>query len=202
LLLGLEARRAAGVFWAFLGTAIIGGLGSYKLLVALLKGKSNVIFLIIMGVVAVVLLLKLCNPPRLTHRGRRYLTQLQSSFRSLKEDFEDGCAPQTGVLFLVGLFGMDALAHTAYAGHRDLFAKASAGGGSGGCGGGCGSCSGGLRCLSLAINGDPFTADPGCWHSVGRRAARGSCEERTGPTEGLQRNVRHSGFEEKIATGR
>jgi radical SAM protein with 4Fe4S-binding SPASM domain len=25
-------------------------------------------------------------------------------------------------------------------------------------------CSGGLRCLSYALTGSPFTADPGCWH--------------------------------------
>jgi radical SAM protein with 4Fe4S-binding SPASM domain len=24
-------------------------------------------------------------------------------------------------------------------------------------------CRGGLKCLSYAVNGDPFTADPGCW---------------------------------------
>jgi radical SAM protein with 4Fe4S-binding SPASM domain len=27
------------------------------------------------------------------------------------------------------------------------------------------SCSGGLRCLSYALTGDPFRADPGCWHA-------------------------------------
>ncbi|UCC76612.1 MAG: radical SAM protein, partial [Anaerolineales bacterium] len=26
-------------------------------------------------------------------------------------------------------------------------------------------CGGGLRCLSYAISGDPFAADPGCWHA-------------------------------------
>ena len=26
-------------------------------------------------------------------------------------------------------------------------------------------CSGGLRCLSYALTGDPFRADPGCWHA-------------------------------------
>lgn len=26
-------------------------------------------------------------------------------------------------------------------------------------------CGGGLRCLAYAINGDPFAADPGCWHA-------------------------------------
>jgi len=26
-------------------------------------------------------------------------------------------------------------------------------------------CRGGLKCLSYAVQGDPFIADPGCWHS-------------------------------------
>ena len=27
-------------------------------------------------------------------------------------------------------------------------------------------CRGGLRCLSYALTGDPFTADPGCWRRL------------------------------------
>jgi len=34
------------------------------------------------------------------------------------------------------------------------------------------SCGGGLRCLSYAVNGDPFTSDPGCWRAV----SDGRCE--------------------------
>jgi radical SAM protein with 4Fe4S-binding SPASM domain len=26
-------------------------------------------------------------------------------------------------------------------------------------------CGGGLRCLAYALSGDPFAADPGCWHA-------------------------------------
>jgi len=33
-----------------------------------------------------------------------------------------------------------------------------------------GKCRGGLRCLSYALNGDWFTADPGCWIASGGRA--------------------------------
>jgi len=29
-------------------------------------------------------------------------------------------------------------------------------------------CGGGLRCLSYAITGDPFKADPGCWHALAK----------------------------------
>jgi radical SAM protein with 4Fe4S-binding SPASM domain len=33
-------------------------------------------------------------------------------------------------------------------------------------------CGGGLRCLAHAVTGDPFTADPGCWHA--RNGSSGS----------------------------
>lgn len=32
-------------------------------------------------------------------------------------------------------------------------------------------CRGGLKCLSSAVYGDPFQADPGCWRATGRHAA-------------------------------
>ena len=49
-------------------------------------------------------------------------------------------------------------------------------------------CGGGLRCLSYAVTGDPFTADPGCWHArpqAGQargRAAGGARSEQKGTT--------------------
>ena len=33
-------------------------------------------------------------------------------------------------------------------------------------------CRGGLRCLSFAVNGDPFTKDPGCWLGPGLATSR------------------------------
>jgi len=49
-------------------------------------------------------------------------------------------------------------------------------------------CGGGLRCLSYAATGDPFTADPGCWHArprsgpAGGRAVDGTASEQKGTT--------------------
>jgi radical SAM protein with 4Fe4S-binding SPASM domain len=34
-------------------------------------------------------------------------------------------------------------------------------------------CRGGLRCLSYALTGDPFEADPGCWHALRTREREG-----------------------------
>jgi radical SAM protein with 4Fe4S-binding SPASM domain len=37
-----------------------------------------------------------------------------------------------------------------------------------------GVCRGGARCVSYAMTGDPFTADPGCWLAGGRCRSEGS----------------------------
>lgn len=39
-----------------------------------------------------------------------------------------------------------------------------------------GQCRGGLKCLSYALTGDPFKADPGCWRTLTEQKAVG-CEE-------------------------
>jgi len=36
------------------------------------------------------------------------------------------------------------------------------------------SCGGGLRCLSYAMTGNPFKADPGCWRAAGQQICAGS----------------------------
>ena len=33
-------------------------------------------------------------------------------------------------------------------------------------------CAGGLRCLAAAVNGNPFTKDPGCWLAGGQDGMR------------------------------
>lgn len=63
------------------GTLIIVGLGGYKLIVALLKGRTNVGFLILIGVAGVMALYFLCRPRRLTSKARAYLERLQAAFR-------------------------------------------------------------------------------------------------------------------------
>lgn len=155
-----KATRAS-----LIGALVIIGLGGYKFCVALAKGHTNVGFLIIMGIVGLVLLFKICRPPRLSSRGKVYLERLQRAFEKLKERISAATtevADQT-FLLLVGLFGVGVLAGTAYDYYQEMFQRrtSSAGiwnwgfgscsscgsacgscGGGGGCGGGCGGCGG------------------------------------------------------------
>ncbi len=134
-----EARRIC-----LIAALIILGLGVYKLTVALAKGHSNVIFLIILGIGSLVGLALVGQPPRLSRLGRDYLKRLQGVFERLKP--KAGTAtpgvPDTTLLLLVSLFGVSVLTETSYASVRDMFSRSTAN--SGGCGGGCGG--GGAGC--------------------------------------------------------
>jgi uncharacterized protein (TIGR04222 family) len=135
-LVGPEAKnRASETKW--MGALLIAGLGGYKLIVALAKGHSNVLFLIWMGVVAVAVLHKICSP-RLTFRGRQYLQNLKTAFGQWKE--HASLIGESQLFLLVGIFGATVLSGTTYDYFRQMFSKGSASGG--GCGGGCDGCGG------------------------------------------------------------
>lgn len=146
---------------------LVAGLGLYKLGAALQKGKHNVGFLILVGLVTLLLLLFTLKRPRLTVLGRRYLRQLQTAFAQTRPapgalGNRDTFDP--GLLLTVGVFGTAALAGTAFADlhtaqlrarqYADSGSWSSSGGcstgsscgsscGGGGCGGGgCGGCGG------------------------------------------------------------
>jgi uncharacterized protein (TIGR04222 family) len=147
---------------------IIVGLGAYKLIIALEKGRYNVGFLIMMGVVAMVILLRIVGKPlHLSSRGKAYLERLQKAFEKLKtQSSKVTDAADQSLLLLVGLFGVGALAGTAYDSYQRIFHQettrgyssawgssscsscSSSGGsscgscGGGSCGGGCGGCGG------------------------------------------------------------
>lgn len=127
------ARRVA-----LMGGCFIATLGGYKLIVALAKGKSNVVFLLIMAVVALVVLIRVCRPPRLSHLGKDYLKRLQEVFRRLKYQaaLPNAEGLDTTMLLLVSVFGLSVLADSAYANFERMFHKGATSSGSGGCGGG------------------------------------------------------------------
>jgi uncharacterized protein (TIGR04222 family) len=147
---------------ALIGALLILSLGGYKLSVALAKGRTNVIGLIVLSVLGLLALAIACCVPRLSSRGRAYLANLKSAFEGLRSGIEETRttkADSTAVL-IPAVFGMAALSGTSYAFVADLFRRASAtgggcggascgsggcgGGGGGGCGGGgCGGCGGG-----------------------------------------------------------
>ncbi len=146
---------------------VILGLGGYKLLVAFLKGKTNVVFLLIVMAVGIIILIRVCKSPRLTSLGRDYLDRMRTTFSAFKDRGGDYSTfdPQT-LLLLVGVFGVGMLAGTAFdaiaATLGGLYPSSTmgttfdddtdSGGGGGGCGGGsdggsdgggCGGCGGG-----------------------------------------------------------
>lgn len=156
----LATARAKVAAWnaAFIAGAFIAGLGLYKLVIALSRGRTNVAFLIILGGAGLYILAKLPLSLRLTARGRAYLKQLQQAFEGLRSRLaaisNPGQAEDSTLPLLVALFGLGVLTQTRYATYFEMFRKAVParrgifGGGScavGGCGGGCGGggCGGG-----------------------------------------------------------
>ena len=134
------------------------GVSGIKLAVALQRGKHNVIFLIVVTVIAVVVAWRVGNP-RVTLRGKAFLEDLRLLYRGLKDrasSVHSGGATAEA-LMLAAVFGLAALPVASFAYSRSLFPKAqsstsgcgtscgsSCGSscGGGGCGGGCGGCGG------------------------------------------------------------
>lgn len=144
-----ETDKAARAIW-LVGVLVLVGLGGYKLMAAMGQGHSNVWFLILMLGGSLLVLTTVCQPPRLSERGRTYLQRLQAAFESSKESLQaiSGQASQTALL-LVGLFGISVLSGTVYNRYTELFPRSSSGShwffssdGCGSCGGGCGGCGG------------------------------------------------------------
>ena len=149
---------------------LLGFLGGYKVIAAILNGRSNVIFAIIMTIAAVAIAISLRKLPRMTKLGKTYVERLQAAFEDLKyrsqapyiagstaapAATQAGSAGIDPLLLSVGIFGTGILAGTMFASYNDTFARAqqasssscgscgsscSSGCGSG-CGGGCGGCS-------------------------------------------------------------
>lgn len=129
-----------------LGGAIILVMGAIKLLAAISKGKSNVGFLLLIGVAALCILVAICKKRRLTTLGQRYLNRLKEDYNWL-----DTQTPESGAMMLLAtsIFGVAVLTGTAHAGFHSMFQQATSIGGGcggscggGGCGGGCGGCGG------------------------------------------------------------
>lgn len=153
----LESRR-----WAVraFGLLAIAGLGGYKLYVALEKGRTNVLFLCFMALIAVTTLWSVTKP-RLNAAGRAFLKKVQTAYRDLKTKPKIDVRPlqHADLLLVVGLFGApillggpdiryaemlgrSAMRDSGMTGGSCSSCGSSDGGGDGGCGGGCGGCGG------------------------------------------------------------
>jgi uncharacterized protein (TIGR04222 family) len=140
------------------GAAIILGMGGYKLLVALMQGRTNVIFLLIMGMVSLFGFLRMARPPRLSYLGRDYLKRLQGVFERLKPKDAAAGVPDATMLLMVSLFGVNVLSGTSYAYLNQMFSRSTPT--SGGCGGGCGG--GGAGCGGGGGGGGGGCGGGGC----------------------------------------
>jgi uncharacterized protein (TIGR04222 family) len=148
-----------------IGLCVIVGLGGYKLIVAVAKGRLNVGFLIMMMAAATFFYLGYCKPPRMSSKGRKYLERLKLAYAKLEDKKIKKNIQATDPTFVImaGIFGAGALAGTVYSYYPTMFQKSkqnwysssscgsscgyscSSGGscgGGGGCGGGCGGCGG------------------------------------------------------------
>jgi len=141
--------RARMVMIALL--SIIFLLGGYKLAVALSRGRTNVIFLVVSAVIGAILTIRISRTRRLSRRGSDYLKRLQAELK----DEKNAAVPEVGIegpnlTLLVALFGFGVLQGTAYAQYVNVLAPSRSSFNdnyvsSGGCGGGggCGGCGGG-----------------------------------------------------------
>jgi uncharacterized protein (TIGR04222 family) len=144
---------------------ILGGVGFIKIVVALERGRTNVGFLIILMIVAIVVAAKV-SFPRLTTAGANMLADIQNLYGGLKG--RAASIPAGGAtidaMMLAAAFGVTMLEGEAFAYTRRLFPAAKGSGGDtsflssfnsscsssgsscgsscggGGCGGGCGGC--------------------------------------------------------------
>jgi uncharacterized protein (TIGR04222 family) len=113
----LETPRIVRVaFW--LGRAIVVGVGGYKLVLFLLNGQFYTAAALALAIaLALWALQRLCRTPRLSDRGRRYLTTLQRTFEGL--NISPGEVDSNNLI--VAVLGFSALAGTSYASVEQVF---------------------------------------------------------------------------------
>ncbi len=135
---------------------ILVGLAGAKVVYALTQGRTNVILLGVLALVACIVAAGISNARR-TSRGNALLADLRRLFQRLRDrasSIRPGGASAEAAL-LAAVFGLGALPDTGFGFVRRLYPRAaeSSGGSScgsgcgsscgGGCGGGCGGCGGG-----------------------------------------------------------
>lgn len=131
------------------GLLFLGGVSLLKAIIALSRGRFNLIFLLIFTIIAVVVLAAVTFPKQ-TPAGRELLRDLRTLFESLRgraSSIRPGGSTNELAL-LAAVYGMSAVSAIHFPWAKKLFPKAESSGGSscgsscgGGCGGGgCGGC--------------------------------------------------------------
>lgn len=127
-----------------------------KIVVALLRGRMNLVFLVLLTVGALWLAYGVAFPHQ-TSRGKQFLAELRNLFKSLKKrvpQLRPGGA-NADLLLATAVFGLDVVPTFGFSWVERMFPKSggsitgscgsscgSSGCGGGGCGGGCGGCGG------------------------------------------------------------
>ena len=159
-LLPSEDIQRARLTRLLLACFLLGSVGLVKIFLALESGHTNVVFLVLLMIAAIVVAAKV-SFPRLTERGKAMIADLRNLYSGLKDRAPSLQAGGAAVepMMLAAVFGVGALTTASFASAQTLFPRAtreqsssscaSAGsscgsscGGDGGCGGGCGGCGG------------------------------------------------------------
>jgi uncharacterized protein (TIGR04222 family) len=131
--------RAQRWQWLAVAAGVLLAIGLVKLSVALSRGRTNVLFLVIFVVVSLLLLIAAARQRR-TALGSAVLSDLQRLFHGLRGQAEGGVT--SDAMLLAAVFGLNALPSADFAEVQRVFAKGS--NGSSSCGSSCGSgCGGG-----------------------------------------------------------
>ena len=157
-----EVKRAAQYAWP-IGIGLLVAAAGYKIIAAILHGRSNLGFLFMETAAACFILYWLVRKTtsgNASKRGKAWLSQIQLAYAGhvasafgggAVDRSAGGAALGASALFMVGLFGFGILKGTPDAALAQQFAASQSGGdGGGGCGGGdggggggCGGCGGG-----------------------------------------------------------
>lgn len=165
-----EGTQQTRLILSVVAVFLLVGVGGLKVLIALSRGRTNVVFIILMMIIAIVVATKV-QFPRLTARGTALLADAQNLYGGLRQ--RAASIPPGGAsidaMMLAALFGVNALAGDGFAYTRALFPRSSSSSwnvsssntcgsscssgssgssgsscgsscGGGGCGGGCGGC--------------------------------------------------------------
>jgi uncharacterized protein (TIGR04222 family) len=154
---GISQRPIYGSF-GLAALLLVPGLGLAKLVVALARGKSNILFLVILMILGALAAVALSKLPGQTTAGKRFLKWLKESHQGLVQMVSAGRSQRHGDIALVAaIFGIEILPALAplklalvpppktgdSSGGCGGSSSCSSGcGGGGGCGGGCGGCGG------------------------------------------------------------
>jgi len=139
--------RAARSRRYWIALAVLLGVAVLKILIALSRGRTNILFLIILAALAAYVTSRISNPFR-TDRGEKFLEDVKSLFGTLRlraDSLRPGGAT-ADLVWLASAYGLTAVSPVFFPQVDALRRKSRWEDGSGGWGSSCSSCGGGGGC--------------------------------------------------------